>query len=82
LRAPYRAFRDDAKRWATTAGHVWPMPSLYIYGNKDPVIIPEYLNRIEECFEDLRVEQVEAGHFLQEERPEEVAGHMNAFLES
>lgn len=76
----YRAFRDDAKRWATTAGHVWPMPSLYIYGNKDPVIIPEYLNRIEECFQDIRVEQVEAGHFLQEEKPEEVAGHMNGFL--
>ncbi|MBA1147347.1 alpha/beta hydrolase [Ectothiorhodospiraceae bacterium WFHF3C12] len=78
----YRAFRDDARRWATLGGHVWPMPSLYIYGNKDVVIIPEYLNRIEECFEDIRVEQVEAGHFLQEERPEEVAGHMNGFLEN
>lgn len=76
----YRAFRDDAKRWATLGDHVWTMPSLYIYGNKDVVIIPEYLNRIEECFEDIRVEQVEAGHFLQEERPEEVAGHMNSFL--
>lgn len=76
----YRAFRDDAKRWATLGDHVWSMPSLYIYGNKDPVIIPEYLNRIDECFEDIRVEEVEAGHFLQEERPEEVAAHMNGFL--
>lgn len=63
------------------AGHRWPMPSLYIYGNKDKVIIPEYLNHIEACFESLRVEQVEAGHFLQEEQPAEVAGYLNDFLD-
>lgn len=77
----YRTFRDDAKRWATTAGHRWPIPSMYIYGNKDKVIIPEYLNHIEECFESLRVEQVEAGHFLQEEQPVLVADYLNDFLE-
>ncbi|MDX1587889.1 MAG: alpha/beta hydrolase [Oleiphilaceae bacterium] len=76
----YRTFHDDAKRWASTAGHVWPMPGLYIYGNRDRIIIPEYLNHIEECFEQLQVVQVEAGHFLQEERPAEVAGHLNDFL--
>lgn len=78
----YRTFPKDAKRWATTAGHCWPMPSMYIYGNKDRVIIPEYLNHIEECFESLRVEQVEAGHFLQEEQPAAVAGYLNDFLET
>lgn len=76
----YRAMRDDAKRWATLANHVWPMPGLYIYGNKDKVIIPEYLNHIEDCFRQVRVEQVEAGHFLQEEQPEIVAGYLNDFL--
>ncbi|MDX1598094.1 MAG: alpha/beta hydrolase [Marinobacter sp.] len=78
----YRTFRDDAKRWATTAGHRWPMPSMYVYGNKDKVIIPEYLNHIETCFESLRVEQVEAGHFLQEEQPAAVAGYLNDFLQT
>jgi pimeloyl-ACP methyl ester carboxylesterase len=78
----YRTFRDDAKRWAGLAGHVWPMPSLYIYGNKDVVIIPEYLNHIEDCFREIRVEQIEAGHFLQEEQPELVARNMNEFLQA
>ena len=76
----YRAFNEDAKRWATLADHRWPMPSMYIYGNKDKVIIPQYLNHIEDCFESIRVEQVEAGHFLQEEQPEIVAGYLNDFL--
>ncbi|WP_148864674.1 alpha/beta fold hydrolase [Marinobacter fonticola] len=76
----YRAFHDDAKRWGATAGHIWPMPALYIYGNRDQVIIPEYLNHIEECFASLRVEQVDAAHFLQEEKPDDVARHMNPFF--
>lgn len=77
----YRAFRDDAKRWATLAEHVWPMPSLFIYGNKDPVIIPSYLNHIEDCFREIQVEQIEAGHFVQEEQPERVAELLNGFLQ-
>lgn len=76
----YRTFHDDAKRWATLADHVWPMPGLYIYGNRDRVILPEYLNHIDECFDSIMVREVEAGHFLQEEKPAEVAGHLNAFL--
>ena len=76
----YRTFRDDAKRWATLAGHVWPMPGLYIYGNKDAVIIPECLNHIQSCFRHVEVAEVEAGHFLQEEQPLEVAAHLSRFL--
>ncbi|WP_097460414.1 alpha/beta fold hydrolase [Mangrovitalea sediminis] len=78
----YRTFDIDAKRWATTAGHLWPMPALYIYGNKDHVIIPEYLNHAESCFASLRIAQIEAGHFVQEEQPEAVAQQLNAFLET
>lgn len=77
----YRTFSSDTKRWVSLAGHVWPMPSIYIYGNQDVVIIPEYLNHIESCFRDIQVFEVEAGHFLHEERPEEVAGHINRFFD-
>jgi len=78
----YRTMRDDAKRWQTLAGHVWPMPSLYVYGNRDAVVIPEFLHHVEDCFADLRVEQIEAGHFVQEEQPRRVAEFLNGFLEA
>jgi len=76
----YRAMRADQQRWESLAGHVYPMPGLYVHGNRDPVVIPEFLNHAAECFQKLRVESVPAGHFLQEEAPDRVAEHLNRFL--
>lgn len=76
----YRAMREDSKRWATLADHKHPMPALYIYGNKDPVIIPEYLNHADDGFENLQIREIEAGHFVQEEQPETVARYLSEFL--
>ena len=78
----YRTMPEDQKRWASLAGHVFPMPGLYVHGNRDRVVIPEFLNHIEDCFREVRVESVAAGHFLQEEMPDTVAGHLNDFLTS
>lgn len=76
----YRAMRSDAKRWAALGGRKFPMPTLYIHGNEDSVVIAENLLHVEDCFESIKVESIKAGHFVQEERPGDVASLMNDFL--
>jgi haloacetate dehalogenase len=76
----YRAMKADRKRWLELKGRKISIPSLYLYGNKDLVIIPEYLNHIEDCFDRVEIKQIDAGHFLHEEKPEIVAPLLNAFL--
>ncbi|MCC5811421.1 MAG: alpha/beta hydrolase [Ectothiorhodospiraceae bacterium] len=78
----YRTLPDDRERWVGLKDHVWSMPSLYIYGNKDAVIVPEYLNHLEQCFRSIQVKEIEAGHFVQEEQPAAVAEALNDFLDT
>ena len=76
----YRAMGLDAQRWATMGGQKFSMPTLYIHGSQDTVIIKENLNHIEDCFDSIRVESLPARHFVQEEKPREVAELMNDFF--
>jgi haloacetate dehalogenase len=76
----YRAMKLDRKRWLELSGRKIPIPTLYIYGNKDLVIIPEYLNHIENCFDRIEVKQIDAGHFLHEENPELISQMLNEFF--
>jgi pimeloyl-ACP methyl ester carboxylesterase len=76
----YRAMPMDAQHWATLVGKKFSMPGLYIHGKRDTVIIPAFLNHIEDGFESIQVASVDAAHFLQEEKPQEVAKLMNEFF--
>lgn len=76
----YRSFYLDEARWAGLAAEKFPMPGLYIHGKRDSVIIPEFVNHIEDGFESVEVASLDAAHFVQEEKPEEVAGLLNNFL--
>ncbi|HOO47260.1 MAG TPA: alpha/beta hydrolase [Deltaproteobacteria bacterium] len=76
----YRSVALDAPHWATMAGKRFTMPTLYIHGSEDTVIIKENLNHIEECFDSIQVKSLPASHFVQEEKPKEVAELMNKFF--
>lgn len=72
---------QDKQRWAEIAGTRFAMPGLYIYGRHDPVIIPEFTPHLDDVFDDIRLEQLEASHFVPEEKPAEVASLIRAFVE-
>lgn len=75
-------FTQDMLDWAPHFGHVYPMPALILWGDRDPVIPPAWLEGIEACFADLRiVHHPDAGHFIGEEAPEWCAGHILEFLQ-
>lgn len=76
----YRSMRLDASHWATLAGRKFHVPTLFIYGEEEIVIVKENLNHLEDCFDSIRIETLKAGHFVQEEKPREVAALMNHFL--
>lgn len=56
-------------------------PTLFVWGMKDPVIKPHYLDKFQQGFTHASVVRLEtSGHFPQEERPESVANALSAFL--
>lgn len=76
----YRCLPADVKRWEGHAGTKYPMPALYVYGNRDPVIIAEHLQGFDDCFEQVEVRQFDVPHFVQEAAPEAVAACLTEFL--
>ena len=78
--AYYRTATGDAIAMLRYMNGKFPMPALYIHGHLDSVIVPEYLIGIEDAFVSVTVESLEAAHFVQEEKPREVAELINNFL--
>lgn len=78
----YRAMR-------TTRGALRPMmrridvPTLIIWGEREPVMLPSTLEGTEEWVPDLRIERVpRAGHFVQHDAPERVTELLLTFMRS
>jgi pimeloyl-ACP methyl ester carboxylesterase len=57
-------------------------PNLFIWGMKDPVIKPHYLEKFQIGFTNSRTVGLEtSGHFPQEEEPEIVTGEIKKFVD-
>lgn len=77
----YRTYRDDIARWRSLGAHRFEMPAAYLFGERDVVITPAYLEGAEHCFRDLQIQRIDAGHFVQEEQPEAFADGLRALVE-
>lgn len=71
--AYYRVYKQDMQRWAEIAGTRLATPTLYIHGRHDPVIIPAFTEYLDDVFDDVRLESLDAAHFVAEEQPDAVA---------
>ena len=79
----YRTMFADMKRWATSSAYLGKkhrMEALIIHGQRDGVIVQEYYEGIDNCFDDVSLELVDAGHFVIEEKPEVVSRLLKAFF--
>ncbi|MCB1138053.1 MAG: alpha/beta hydrolase [Leptospiraceae bacterium] len=78
----YRTLPYDTRRWLTLRKHRFEMPTLLLYGNKDPVINMDYVHGFEVPFPRGSLVELDAGHFCHEERPQEFAAELLGFLQS
>jgi pimeloyl-ACP methyl ester carboxylesterase len=67
--------------WLLRAFPKVPIPTLVVWGMKDPALLPLQLDGLDELVEDLRIARIAtAGHFAPWEAPDEVAAALSPFL--
>ena len=76
----YRAMPFDTERWMSLARVKFSQPSLLIYGDQDPFLTPEFYQNYEDCFENIQRVDLPGGHFIQDERPKDVAKEIDRFI--
>ena len=77
----YRNMPEDQSRWKQFEGLIINVPTKIIHGVLDPVIVPEYFNGVECCFSEIEVVQLNGGHFILDEQPQEAGRHISEFLQ-
>lgn len=77
----YRCYKQDTQRWRQLAGTRFAQPGLYIYGRHDPVIIPEFTQHLDDVFDAVEVIELDAAHFVQDEKPAEVTQLIRQFVQ-
>jgi pimeloyl-ACP methyl ester carboxylesterase len=69
------------KREVDPSRFVVRVPTLVIWGERDPALLPRNLEGLEEFVPDLTIRRIpEASHWVVHERPAEVNGYMREFL--
>ncbi|MCJ8190948.1 alpha/beta fold hydrolase [Sphingomicrobium aestuariivivum] len=67
--------------WVMTGVPKIRIPTLVVWGMKDPALLPCQLDGLDALVEDLTVKKIDdAGHFVPWEKPEPVAEALHAFL--
>ena len=77
----YRTLPQDRERWkARYATHKVDIPTNFIHGVLDPVIIKEYIEGVEAYYSQVTVTKLKGGHFIVDEQPAAVGKAIWQFL--
>lgn len=76
-----QTLRRDLEEMAALLPHIAHLPVLFLWGTRDPIVLPESLAPLRACFRDAREVWLQgAGHLPYEELPEEFNRAVSMFL--
>ncbi len=76
-----RTLRRDLHEMAGLLPHIAHLPTLFLWGTRDPIVLPESIAPLRACFRRSELAMIEgAGHLPYEECPEEFNRAVSGFL--
>ncbi|WP_338830785.1 alpha/beta hydrolase [Bradyrhizobium sp. 27S5] len=79
----YLSSAPNRRRWLEGRLPAQPrieIPSRFLWGRRDPLIAPEWSDRLDQYWTEPSIRFVEAGHYVHAEAPEVVAEEARSFL--
>jgi len=58
------------------------VPSRFLWGKRDPIVKPEWSDRLQQYFTNFMIDFVDTGHFVQYERPDVAVPEILAFFKA